>query len=64
MDFNEEENKKEEKKEIGEKNFLFYSWVNDFRLSEHQKSSLAATYIANYTFAYLEVSIPPPEYMG
>ena len=61
IDFNEEENKKEEKKEIGEKDFLFYTSMDGLSLSEAKSSVLAEIYSKSSYKNLLEVFLPPPE---
>lgn len=64
MDFNEEENNKEEKKELNENDAFFHTWVSDMLPIENPLSHFTSTYIKSGYSNTIEVFLPPPENIG
>ncbi|MGB3150853.1 MAG: hypothetical protein WBB27_09335 [Maribacter sp.] len=64
MDFNEEENKKEEKKELNKNGVFSYTWVTNILLYEKPLQYYTSAHIASYFCNTLEIFLPPPEYIG
>lgn len=64
IDFNEEENKKEEKKEISEKDVFFYTWSNYTHSIESTPSNFISTYIEGCYTNSLEIFLRPPRHIG
>ena len=63
MDFTEEENKKEEKKEISEKDFFFY---RDFisPSSNYQEKFTVSNFCFEGDYSHsIDIFLPPPEYL-
>lgn len=61
MDFTEEENKKEEKKEISEKDFFFYRDFISLSSNYKEKSTVSSAYFkGDYSYS-IDIFLPPPE---
>ncbi len=61
MDFNEEENNKEEKKELGEQDFLYASNVQLSTLKSAEASLMVLFYTEGNYSSTMDVFLPPPE---
>lgn len=64
MDFNEEENQKEEKKEVNEKDIFFHTWMLDILPFENPSSHFAKAFLSPLYSNTVEVFLPPPEQIG
>jgi len=64
IDFNEEENKKEEKKELDEKDTFFHAEFFSASTLEMTPFNLVSTYAKGYNTNTLEIFLPPPKFMG
>ena len=64
MDFNEEENQKEEKKEINEKDIFFHTWLVYVNPFYDPSSHYTSTYLDPFYSNTVEVFLPPPEQVG
>ena len=64
IDFNEEENKKEEKKEINEKDVFFNTWSNHTHTTTSTSSNFISTYIEGCYTNSLEIFLRPPRHIG
>ena len=62
MDFTEEENKKEEKKEISEKDFFFYRDFISPLSNYKEKSTVSNIYFEGDYSHSIDILLPPPEY--
>ena len=62
IDFNDEENNPEEKKEASEKDVFFHQWENTTLSIEHTSSSFISTYIEEYYSNSLEILLHPHKY--
>ncbi|MEO0525599.1 MAG: hypothetical protein AAFZ89_00140 [Bacteroidota bacterium] len=61
VDFNDEENKKEGKKEVNEKDFLFYAAFEATHFQDPQKESFTSFFLRKYSCTITEILVPPPE---
>lgn len=64
IDFNEEENKKEGKKEISEKDVFFHTWSNYTHSLENSPSNFISTYVEGSYTNSLEIFLRPPRHIG
>ena len=63
MDFTEEENKKEEKKEIPEKDFFFYRDFISLSSNYKEKSTVSNIFLEGDYSHSIDIFLPPPEYL-
>ena len=63
IDFNEEE-QKEEKKELDEKNILFYTSFFSVTALKSNSNNILNTHNTSYTINALEIFLPPPKFFG
>ncbi len=61
IDFNEEE-KKEEKKEVSEKDFFLDADFKSFSLLQHESSSISSFCIETEYSTSIAIFLPPPEH--
>ena len=64
IDFNDEENKKEEKKEISEKDVFLHTWVNYTYALESISLNFISTYTETCYTNFLEIFLRPPKQIG
>lgn len=62
IDFNEEENNQEEKKESNEKDIFLHTWENTTLSLERKSKNFGSTYIEVYYNHAREILLPPPKH--
>ncbi|MFS4468909.1 hypothetical protein [Maribacter sp. 2210JD10-5] len=64
VDFNEEENNKEDKKELGEQDFFLHVAFSALFNKPILRMPTVTSYTDNYNFYFSNIHVPPPKDIG